>query len=228
MIGIICAMKIEKDSILEHLENVKEKEISYKKFYEAEYHGQSVVVCLCGVAKVNAAMTTTLLCEHYQPDAILNVGVAGGLVDTENVMDLVVSSKVVQHDYDVSLLDGEEGKGIYSPVSETLLEKAKNVLDELKLPYHVGLVASGDIFVAADEDVKKILTNYPEAICAEMEAGAIGQVAHIFGIDYVMLRSLSDVATKEKSEMDFMEFAKIASKRAALFCIKMIEAIAHA
>lgn len=225
MIGIICAMEMEKNAILEYFENVNEKVISNKKFYEAQYSGKDVVVCLCGVAKVNAAMTTTLLCEHYKPDVILNVGVAGGLADFENVMDLVASSSVVQHDFDTTMLDGEEGRGIYSTVSESLLEKAKTVLSDLGYPYHVGLVASGDVFVAGEEALNKILKHYPDAICAEMEAGAIGQVANIYGIDFVMLRSLSDVATKEKSEMDFMEFAKIASARSALFCIKMIEAL---
>ena len=87
MIGIINAMEIENNSILSLYKDIKEKTISGKKFYEATLAGEKVVCCLSGVAKVNAAISTTLLLEHFPIDCILNTGAAGGLKENENVLE---------------------------------------------------------------------------------------------------------------------------------------------
>lgn len=222
MIGIISAMQVENEAILSLCKDVKEKKISNHLFYEANLSDRKVVLCLSGVAKVNAAMSTTLLLEHFPIDAILNIGTAGGLKENENVLDCVISQKVVQHDYDTSALDGILGKGIYSNADLRLINMAKDVADEMNIPYHVGLVASGDQFISGEDQINQILSNYPESLCAEMEAGGIAQVADSYGVPFVVIRSLSDIAVKKGNEMDFMEYVAIASKRSAAFAQKCV------
>ena len=222
MIAIICAMQIECDAILKYCTNIQKNVLFSKTFYEAELAGKKVVIGLCGVAKVNAAITTTILCAHYDIQAILNIGVAGGLKENENVMDLVISDQVVQHDYDTTALDGEAGKGIWVKADQDLLALAIKVLEPMDVTYHVGCVASGDLFVTK-QHLEKILHDFPDAICAEMEAGAIAQTADSFHIPFIVLRSLSDVAVKEKSAMDFMEYVQIASQKSAEFTYRFVE-----
>lgn len=224
MIAIICAMQMECDAILAHCEDIEKKVLFNKVFYEATLANKKVVIGLCGVAKVNAAMTSTILCTQYEVEAIINIGVAGGLQANENVMDMVISSEVIQHDYDTSALDGDSGKGLRVEADPQLLQLARDVLTEMSVPTHIGCVLSGDLFVTK-EHLAQLLGNYPQGMCAEMEAGAIAQVAHTFGIPFIVLRSLSDVAVKEGSAMDFLEYAAIASKKSAEFALRFVQGV---
>lgn len=224
MIAIISAMQVENDAILALCKDVKEKVISNRKFYEATLNDEKVVCCLSGVGKVNAAITTTLLMEHFPVSYILNIGTAGGLKVEEEVLDCVISTKVVEHDYDTSPLDGVEGKGLWFDADPLLVNITKEVASEMNIPHHVGLVASGDQFMTKQTS-QNILGFYTEAMCAEMEAGSIGHVASNYGVPFVVIRSLSDIAVKEFNGMEFDEYCQKASVRSAIFCEKCVARI---
>ena len=49
------------------------------KFFSGKLAGRPVVVAYTGIGKVNAAMTTTLVLDHYHPTEVLFTGVAGGI-----------------------------------------------------------------------------------------------------------------------------------------------------
>ena len=224
MIAIISAMEIENNAILALCKDVKEKTISGKKFYEATLSDEKVVCCLSGIGKVNAAITTTLLMEHFPVDYILNIGTAGGLKIEEEVLDCVISTQVVEHDYDTSDLDGKDGLGLWFDSDPLLVNITREVATEMNIPHHVGLVASGDQFITK-ETCHKILKNFPESTCSEMEAGSIAHVATNYGVPFVVIRSLSDIAVKDFNGMEFSEYSKKASVRSAIFCEKSVARI---
>ena len=175
MIGIIAAMDLEVEAIIQQAEVIK-KEIHGITFYEGTLAKQNVIIMKSGVGKGNAAMSTTILNEHYALEAIINIGTAGGLKPEEQILDAVLSERVVQHDFDTSAVDGDEGIGMYFDADVALLQVCKEVLEGLKVKVHQGLVASGDQFIAGEEKLKQLMQKFPEAMCAEMEAGAIAQV----------------------------------------------------
>lgn len=221
MIAIISAMQVENDAILALCNDIKEKTISHKKYYEATLGNEKVVCCLSGVGKVNAAISTTLLLEHFPIDAILNIGTAGGLKQEEKVLDCVISTQVVEHDFDTSPIDHEEGKGMFFEADPLLVNVTKTVAQEMEIPHHIGLIASGDQFITSDS-CDKILQDFPESMCSEMEAGGIAQVASHYGVPFVIIRSLSDIAHSKGNGMVFSEYVEKASKRSALFCEKCV------
>lgn len=225
MIAIIAAMQKEIDEMLSLCENVEEKKLVNTMVYEAELAGKAVVLCLSGVGKVNAAISTTILAQHYSLEAILNIGTAGGLKADEHVLDVVISNRVVQHDFDTSGIDGDSGYGLFYDADQVLLEKTRSVLDELAIPNHVGMVATGDQFIHEDAQINRILKLYPDSICAEMEAGGIAQAAAYYNVPFIVLRSLSDVAVNDDSPMDFMNYVSIASRRSAEFTKQIVSVL---
>lgn len=222
MIAIIAAMQKEIDEMLLLCEKAEEKQLVNTIVYEAELAGKAVVLCLSGVGKVNAAISTTILAQHYALDAILNIGTAGGLKADEHVLDVVISDRVVQHDFDTSGIDGDSGYGLFYEADKVLLEKTRKVLAELAIPNHVGMVATGDQFIHEDAQINRILELYPDSICAEMEAGGIAQAAAYYNVPFIVLRSLSDVAVNDDSPMDFMKYVSIASRRSAEFTKQIV------
>ncbi len=215
MIAIIAAMEEEVSAIVECMDTYKKQVYANIDFYEGMIQNKKCVVMKSGVGKGAASMATTVLLERFDIRCLINIGTAGGLKKEEHVLDAVISSKVVQHDFDTSFIDGESGKGLYFEPSQTLIKTACNVLESLNINYHVGLVASGDLFVADDKDYQKLIQDYPEAMCCEMEAGAVAQVASHYQKPFVILRSLSDVACNEDSHLDFLTYKVEASKRSA-------------
>lgn len=215
MIGIICAMEAEVEAMLSHMENKEDKKLFNMKVYEGMIASKQVVIALCGVGKVNAAMSTTLLLSQYELEAVINVGVAGGLLESQNPLDVVIARNVIQHDFDTSPIDGDEGLGLTCECDETLAAKFKACVDESGISSWIGDVASGDIFVTLHNHFDRIRALFPSCVCAEMEAGAIAQVANSFNVPCLIIRTLSDVAPKEGSAMDFIAFTKKASTTAA-------------
>lgn len=216
MIGLIAAMEVEMNAIVAHLQQPKEQVISGIKMVQGSIAGKEVVVMLSGVGKCNAAISTTILCEHFALEQIINIGTAGGLKPEEAILDAVVSTSVVQHDFDTSPIDGEAGIGLYFEADAEMAKRSSEVLVQNGVKVHCGLVASGDQFVTSAQ-LEHITSLFPNAICAEMEAGAVAAVCTHYHIPFVVIRSLSDVACRKDSYMDFREYVKHASKRSAQF-----------
>lgn len=226
MIAMIAAMRSEVDEMLKLVNDPKEVYKDSLTFWEANVNDKKIVIMQSGVGKVHAALATTLLIQHYQPQHIINIGTAGGLCMQEEVLDVVIGTHVVQHDYDTSALDGDDGLGLYFQADAALCEYCKTVCDKMKVQTHIGLIASGDQFIADEKQVELLKQRYPKALCAEMEAGAIAQVAAHFHVPFVVLRSLSDIAVHQNNHLTFQEYVRLAASRSAKMCLEIIREIA--
>lgn len=213
-IGIIGAMDIEVEELINSMEDVKKQTISNIDYYEGKLQGKNVVVAKCGVGKVHAAVCTQTMILKYSPNAIINTGVAGSLNSELDIADIVISDGVVQHDFDVSpfgkpvgLISGIDLVKI--PCKDVLVNKlveaAKTLEDTNVL---VGTVASGDQFISSMEKKDYIVSNF-NALCTEMEGASIGHVCYINDVDFCIVRAMSDKADGT-ANMDFDEFVQIA------------------
>lgn len=222
MIGILAAMDNEVEAIREVMHVSKEEEYQGMTFIYGTIQNKDVVLCKCGIGKCLASMTTTLLCTKEKLDALINVGVAGGLKEDQNVMDIVISDTAIQADYDTSPIDGNEGIGLIFKPDEKLLETCIDAAKTLDIHYHVGTIASQDIFMAKEEDFNKLMAKFPQSACSEMEGGAIAQIASVFKVPFIIVRSLSDVVGHDDNPMEFSTYATLASKQAAKLIYQMM------
>lgn len=215
MIGIIAAMDIEVEAIEKVAKITERKWIADCEIHMGKIGNQDVVIGKSGIGKSHAAMAATILCMEHALDAIINVGTAGGLLPEENVLDIVISDCVVQADFDTSPIDGKQGIGLIYPVSKRMVDVCKEAAEKAGIPYHVGTIASQDIFMSREEDFNKLMDRFPLSACSEMEAGAIAQVCDSFRVPYVIVRSLSDVVHHNDNPMEFSEYAAKASAQTA-------------
>ena len=145
MIGIVAAMDAEihefekRMDIVDHTKTIAGCTLTYGK-----WQGKDVVLCKSGVGKAYAAMSCTILCMQGNIDSIINVGTAGGLTQDEQVLDIVISDKVVQADYDTSPLDGPSGVGLVYNSHEKLSQSCIEAAKAMQIRYHVGTIASQD------------------------------------------------------------------------------------
>lgn len=216
-IGIIGAMDVEVAELIESMENIKKDTISGIVYYEGTLQGKDVVVAKCGIGKVHAAVCAQTMILKYNPAAIINTGVAGSLSASLDIGDLVVSNKVVQHDFDTSGVGDPIGliSGIdliEIPCPEMLVEKIEASAKQIEnTKVFVGTIASGDQFICSVSKKDYIVENF-KALCAEMEGAAIGHVCYLNNVDFCIIRAISDKADGS-AHMDFPAFVQVAAKK---------------
>ena len=173
-IGIIGAMPSELVDIRKGLPNSEIQKKAGFDYYLNQVGDTRVVHVCSGIAKVNAAVCTQALIDTFQPDAILNAGIAGGMNPEVHVCDVVVSSEVLPHDLDLHFLkDYPPYCGIY-PADESLIALARKTCEEFGVKVFTGRIVSGDEFVtdsARKADIQSRLTPY----AVDMESAAVGR-----------------------------------------------------
>ena len=102
IIAVICAMDIELEGYKNLLCNSCVEQIIGHEFLIGDYLDNKLVITKCGIGKVNAAWITMLLVEHYNPDLVINSGIAGGYSKQLKTLDVVVAEDVVYSDVDMT------------------------------------------------------------------------------------------------------------------------------
>ncbi len=228
-IAIIGAMEEEVTLLRDNIVGKTQETVAGCEFTFGNMHGADVILLRSGIGKVNAAMSTTILLEKYKPDCIINTGSAGGFNPSLNVGDAVISTEVRHHDVDVTAFGYEYGQVPQLPAAfladEKLISVAEAAANELENFQIVkGLIVTGDSFMEDPARTDFVRSKFKDLQAVEMEAAAIAQVAHQFGVPFVIIRSLSDIAGKE-SEISFDQFIDRAATNSATFVMKMVTAL---
>lgn len=224
-IAIIGAMEEEVTLLRDNIDNQTQETVAGCEFTFGQMHGADVILLRSGIGKVNATMSTTILLEKYKPDCIINTGSAGGFNPALNVGDAVISTEVRHHDVDVTAFGYEYGQVPQLPAAfladEKLITVAETAAQELdNFQIVKGLIVTGDSFMEDPVRVDFVRSKFNDLQAVEMEA-AIAQVAHRFGVPFVIIRSLSDIAGKE-SELSFDQFIDKAATNSATLVMKMV------
>ena len=195
MIGAVIAMDSEAEALLSQMEIENLMTVHGKPVYSGRAFGKDVLLCVCGVGKVNAAAGTCAVLEKGA-DVVLNFGVAGGLDSRTQLTEVYLIEKAVQYDFDITQLEGGE--------IGTLDGEAENFLplytpDALDYPRRA--LGTGDRFndSPADHDLLIRLG----AHIRDMEGAAIAQVCKYAGVPLVSVKAISDIYGAGSTTLQF-------------------------
>jgi len=215
-IGIIGAMSEEIAGLVSQLKNKTETKLAGLTFYQGKLNLKPVVIVQSGIGKVEAAYTTSVLLSAYKCFSIINVGSAGGLLEQQEIGDIVISDETLYHDF---ILDYDNPKSgneerIFKP-DKLMVKRVLELLEQHQIKYWVGQTVSGDAFISSQDQVDYLHEHFPSAICADMEGAAIGHICTINRVPFMLIRSLSDVCLRENNQEHFEQFLSHASKMSA-------------
>ena len=220
-IGIIAAMDSEMRALAERMQNRKEHILAAMPYYTGTLEGVPVIVCCCGVGKVNAGIHTQILIDRFKPDILIQNGVAGSLSADVEYFDLVVGSELVYHDMQTWVLEQFEPLQTVYHADPQLVQIAAKAAQKCK----IGRIATGDWFVSEGKDRERIASD-TNALCVEMEGCAVAHTATLNNVPFVVLRAISDMAGGSAHE-DYVDFAQKAADRAVEIILRLLPMISN-
>lgn len=224
--GIISAMPVELEGFIRAYGAKELGTKGFYKVYEGKEGDNEIFMACSGIGKVNAAACTQKLIDCYNVDYLINMGIAGGISKDLQALDVIIGSEVLYHDFTpASLLDKYHPFSHSFKCDEKLVKTAEQVCKSLDVVkrYSTGIIASGDCFVEKSETKAHILSL--GGCCCEMEGAAIGHVAHLNAVPFLIIRSISDLAD-EGAAMSYEEFERKASEQSNLVVSGILEALA--
>lgn len=230
-LGIIGAMDYEITLLVEAMQTEAQRKVAGSTYHQGKLKGVDVVAVVSGIGKVNAALCAQILISEFEVTHIINTGVSGAVKDFLEVGDTVISTDLMEHDFDVTGFGGFKYGEIPRMATSVFvadeklrgiaLEAAKAVVTDHAV--YEGRIVSGDQFVASPERKDFLLETF-DATTTEMEGAAIGHVCHLNEKPFVIIRAMSDKADGS-AHVNFEEFSRKAAINAANITMRMLEAL---
>lgn len=239
-IAVIGAFETEVSLLKNKLSNRQEQLIQGIRFYTGTLNGQQVVVSRVGIGKVNAAVSTTLLLEHFRPKAVLFSGIAGAMNPGLQPGDIVVGKRIAYHDYGRMATGGLQtwatqnpynftANPVYFTCDSVLLLTASKAAKQVQFQtinnytpkIFFGTIITGDVFLA-DNSKNIQLRKDMQADAVEMEGAAVAQVCFQEKVGFLIIRSLSDNAN-DSATLDFVKYGKMAAENSAMLVMEILK-----
>lgn len=201
---IVAAMEVELNALLNEIAEYEEIKVKGETLYRFERNNKIYYAGLGKIGKVHTAVYLTKMIESLDIERIFNIGTSGGINKELTTRDVIIATKVGYYDVDVTDFDYKLGQMCGCPqyfACDT--EYIKNNLRKSELSLVEGIVLSGDTFMNREKYLKSNLVKLEDEILAcEMESGAVGQVCYIYNIPFVVIRSISDIVTRDNNNFE--------------------------
>ncbi|MEC4818338.1 MAG: 5'-methylthioadenosine/S-adenosylhomocysteine nucleosidase, partial [Scytonema sp. PMC 1069.18] len=237
---ILTAIPVEYKAVRVHLTQLREELHPQGTVYERGQFAANgtvwdVVIVEIGAGNTGAALEAERAINHFQPNVILFVGVAGGIKDV-SLGDVVAATKVYGYESGKAKIAFEPrpdvGLSTYRLIQRARAEAKKDDwLQRLKpnIPSRVPRVlvapiAAGEKVVASKLSslLRFLQTNYGDALAVEMEGRGLLQAAHANQqVSALIVRGISDLISS-KSQTDKAGWQEIAVRHASAFAFEIL------
>jgi nucleoside phosphorylase len=207
--------------------------------------GWEVVLVEIGEGNQAAAVLTSQAIDTFDPDLVLFVGVAGSLVDSVQLGDVVVATRVDAYHGGKQAAEGFMARPRTWPTAWPLEQAARQVRRERRWLAHLGEpppqlaellaarppevhlkpILAGEVVVDSRESrlYRFLREHYNDAVAVEMEGAGLASAAHASGGVFAMVvRGISDLAGGAKAASDAAGWQPQAARHAAAFTVELL------
>lgn len=188
--------------------------------YTGTYKGERVSVMASGMGMPSIGIYSYELFSFFGVENIIRIGSAGAMREDVKLRDLVFGMSASTN----SSYGTQYGiEGTIAPTADfSLLRKAVEIAEGMKLPYHVGSLFSSDCFYNDDKDVTAKWQKMG-VLAVEMEAAALYMNAARLGKRALAICTISDslitgeALSAELRQNSFTDMMKVALECAISF-----------
>jgi predicted ATPase/nucleoside phosphorylase len=237
--GVITALPVERDAIIDLLENremVQDACNDIRTYYVGDLRLRSglsykiVCVMTLDVGNVDAVMAAADLIRCWGPQHVAMIGIAGGVPrDGLTLGDVVVADEVIEYEYSKDGPGRPQLRPRAHRVDAPLLERAKvltnwpgqvlaarpkgSLRSSSKL--FIGPIASGNKVIAGRRARARIVSLNPRILAFEMESEGVATAAwqQLRSTPIMVIRGICDLADETKAD----DWQPYAARAAATF-----------
>ena len=240
------AMNTETEVLIRALKNpVVYRELNYM-FVAGTYKDYPVVIARTEIGLANAAASTALAIEKFNPCAVINQGTAGGHDPALKIGDIVIGER--SYDYTAFRsgysaagagidLTKQKSIGTYAYDAATKKFQAYNEYRADPTLFNIafaaannynaanvvsGVIGTGNTWLECVDYINFLHETYGSS-CEEMETNAAAQICQNAGVPFIGIRVLSDNVTNSREYVP--ETAKVAQDFVLLVVEKYIKEI---
>lgn len=206
MIALFFATAIESKLITKKISCKSNLLIRNTMFIKGTINNSEIVLCVSGVGKVNATISSLLAFNHFPISKAVISGIAGAYPSSGlNICDIAIAEKEIIADEGLLINCEDSNNSFIFMNTETIPLYIPDVMKNLKSGTFLTVsICTGNIQRA------KFLEKNFNAICENMEGAAIAKVAQIYGIPCIELRSISNIITDRTKLLTSEQVSKTA------------------
>ncbi|WP_416966315.1 5'-methylthioadenosine/S-adenosylhomocysteine nucleosidase, partial [Streptomyces sp. Agncl-13] len=225
-VAVLTALPLEYKAVQAHLTDVRKREHPRgTRAAVGQLPGTPWAVALVemGEGNLTAAALTERVMTWLEPQAVLFVGVAGGLKSDIGLGDVVIATKVYGIHGGKETPEGFLVRPEAWLASHRLTSAAREALRD-DLHAHLKPIAAGDVVLAAPQSAlaEHLRTHYNDAAAIEMEGSGVVSAVHLAGGDALVIRGISDRADADKSRTDEEGWQPRAAENAAAAAVAVL------
>ncbi len=237
-IGLIVAVPLEGNRIVRRLRGRPLKSSGSLIWHIGRLGGAEIAFVVSGVGKTNAAHAATVLIQNYSPSLVVNFGIGGAYPSSElEPGDIAVASREVYADEGVLLKSGFQtlqyidmpilniGRRRYFnefPLDTGLVEQMMDAATAAGFRAREGTFATVSTCTGTRERAEEISKRFG-AICENMEGAAVAHSCLIYGIPFVEVRGVSNIAEeRDTSKWEIREASASCQKTVIEFILRYI------
>lgn len=223
MLGLVIAEKEETATLIK---TIKAKIIEFNgiRFYLAYIGDKQVVLCFCGVGKVNAAAATMSMITNFNVDKIFNIGLCGTCKPDIIPGTILIADAIENNDVDLTAFNYPLNQIPNEPIKYEVKHEYVQCLSSMLEGSKIGTIASGDSVITINNiEAYPSLAN-KEILGFDMEVASIAQICNKCKVDIFSVKLVSDNLTMDiQSKNQYDANYKTLAKNIEKICLKVLD-----
>lgn len=192
MLAVVAALPFEVGGLLRRLGSSSRTPVADGWSATATVNGKEVLVCITGVGPRRAAAAIEALLARHSVNALLTVGLAGGLSPDLKPGMLALSTTMSAWEWRNEAGFVESGQALACDAG--LVERARTLLKDKGVPFITGRTACSPVLVVRSAD-KRAMFRGSGAQAVDMEAFWVLQAARERAVPCLNVRAVMDAAS---------------------------------
>ncbi|MEN2985440.1 MAG: hypothetical protein ABDH16_02090 [Thermodesulfovibrionaceae bacterium] len=204
-LAIFTATKLESELILRNLNNQEYLDIKGFPYFKGKINNVPLLLSITGIGKINSAIASLILLNHFKVSKILIYGVAGAYPSSNlSLGEIVFCEKEI---------DAEKGVLVNCENSFIFMEHEEidMYIPEAFKSFKRGVFLTVDC-CSGNLQRARFLEKKFNAICENMEGAAVAKVAKIFNTSATEIRAISNIIAERKTLLTPTEIRLAATK----------------
>lgn len=188
-IGVMGPGAFEITPFIEQMDAIESVTLGGRIYNTGKIGTIDTVAVESGICKVNTAAVAQRLISDFLVDVLAVIGVAGGMNPTLKVFDVVIPDRFAHHDVEPVFVKDyfpNTSDGFFYAHDDFIAACRSHFGDRV----HFGCAVTGEAFI--DQAGRESINAAYSPMTVDMETAAAAQVAHVNGVPFIAVRTVSD------------------------------------